>query len=281
MRYAERRRLAAGLEDSATGDRERMVVGLCIEIVARRVRCEREALFSHRDVKAVRREQLGERVAVVPSKWRRPRRRTDRVADCLLRGVTASWIAPSGTHALRTMRPAGAVTRAISAAAAGASGAKITPNTDSTTSASPSPRGSLLVGDRQKPLCRIDSSHAGAERRGQQRRVSSAAPDIHDTLALHERRAVQNDASGKQQLRRRVLVVPEAPFQSAGRLRGRRVHQLILTVSLGQERDQRSAGREACTEDRDHRVEPEDLGDGAHRAVVRWVDLLPPASVKK
>ena len=146
MRYAERRHLAAGLEDSATGDRERMVVGLCIEIVARRVRCEREALFSHRDVKAVRREQLGERVAVVPSKWRRPRRRTDRVADCLLRGVTASWIAPSGTHALRTMRPAGAVTRAISAAAAGASGAKITPNTDSTTSgvalpARQSPRG--------------------------------------------------------------------------------------------------------------------------------------------
>ena len=84
--------------------------------------------------------------------------------------VTASWMAPAGIHALRTIRPADAVTRAISAAAARASEAKITPNVDSTTSASPSPTGSAAASPSTKvasrpraaALTRATSSSRGA-----------------------------------------------------------------------------------------------------------------------
>jgi hypothetical protein len=54
---------------------------------------------------------------------------------------TTSLTAPPGNHALRTMRPCGAVTLAISAAAATGSGAKITPNTDTRMSTEPASMG--------------------------------------------------------------------------------------------------------------------------------------------
>jgi len=59
------------------------------------------------------------------------------------RAIPAAWgIAPPGIQALSTTRPEGEMTRAISATAAVGSGAKMTPNTETTRSALPSSSGS-------------------------------------------------------------------------------------------------------------------------------------------
>jgi hypothetical protein len=152
---------------------------------------------------------------------------------------TASWIAPSGTHALSTIRPPRVVTLAISAAAAAGSGAKITPNTDSTTSAarsstgsdSASPSANVTLSPRAAASSRATSSSrvAGSTpiARAPRAAASSAAfPVPHPTSTtlspgVGAARSTTTRAAGK--LRRGLLVVPETPIQRAGRLWGRSV----------------------------------------------------------
>jgi hypothetical protein len=82
----------------------------------------------------VRRQETRQRVPVVPGKGAGAGGASSAAIAVSRAMRTTSPTAPPGSHALRTMRPCGAVTLAISAAAATGSGAKTTPNTESKTS---------------------------------------------------------------------------------------------------------------------------------------------------
>ena len=145
-----------------------------------------------------------------------------------------SNIVPCGIHALRMIRPSAVTTRDISAAAATASGAKITREDrhDDVRAGVANGDGGGLTGQERDPRAfarrpapghveepggRIHSGHLGPARGGKQRRITGAAAEVDDPLTRPERRAVDDNSCSRQQLLRRALVPPQAPVQAARR----------------------------------------------------------------
>src|SRR5262249_46039925 len=143
-----------------------------------------------------------------------------------------------------TMRPPGALTRAISAAAARGSGAKITPNTDVTMSASSSASGRAAASPSAKAA---SSPRAAASRRatprsrragstpatgaprpaarhgraalgGEQGSGAGAGADVDDALAGPGCAALDHGPRGRLELRRGVLVAADTPVERAHRI---------------------------------------------------------------
>ena len=119
-------------------------------------------------------------------------------------------IGPSGIQALITNLPSAVSTRSISRAAAAGSLAKMTANTDSTTSMLASSSGSDSAAPRTKVICRpeaaaavlghleqprrgVDTGHPGTMFGSQQRGVPRAAAEIEDPITGIQLRALHDN----------------------------------------------------------------------------------------
>ena len=189
-------------------------------------------MLGHRHGEAVLAQERAHGRGIVPIEGGGPggASRAAATASRLVRHASA--IAPSGIQALIASRPFGAATLAISAAAASASGAKITPNTETSASAAPSARGieaaSPSANSIERRSARARAAATSSSRGAGSTPVTRAprAAAISAALPVPQPRSTSVSPSagaaasttavgGRKQLRRDLLVVAGSPVHRA------------------------------------------------------------------